>query len=245
MIIDAQAAARIHRLQLNPLAAELPHQLVQPLQSRAERIGGTDLRSDMHAHPVRLDPAVPFHAAVNRRRAPDVDAELVLAQPRRNVGMRLREHVGIHAQRKTRFALQPAGARRKQFELRLALHVEFENARFQRAVDLGLGLAHSGEHHAPRRIRSGRQHALQFPARNDIEPRPALRKQLENRQRGVGLHRIAHQVIAARERFLKHAAGAPQSDRPNTHTAAFRKRRARASSETLPQPERGSSAGIY
>ena len=167
-------AARVDRFQLDALTAELPHQLVQAFESRAERIGGTDLRTDVHAYAVGLDPAVPLHAAVDGHRAPDVDAELVLAQPGGDVGMGFGKDVGIDAQGKTRFALQLAGARRQQLELRLALHVEFENAGFQGAVDLGLGLAHSGKHHAIHGLGSGGQHALQFPAGDDIEPRSAV-----------------------------------------------------------------------
>ena len=73
----------------------------------------------------------------------------------------------------------------------------------QRQVDLGRRLAHAGKDHAARSLRRGSEHALQFAAGDDVEPCAALGEQLENGQRGVGLDRVAHKVIAARERALK------------------------------------------
>ena len=55
----------------------------------------------------------------------------------------------------------------------------------------------------PSGLGRGGQHALQLAAGDDVEARAMLGQQLENRQRGVGLDRVADQVIAARERLLK------------------------------------------
>ena len=90
---------------------------------------GANLRTDVDADAVRLEPAIAGHALVDPERLANVDAELVLAQPGRDVGMRLRKHIRIHAQRKARRRLQLAGARGQQLQLRLALDVELENPR--------------------------------------------------------------------------------------------------------------------
>ena len=70
----------------------------------------------------------------------------------------------------------------------------------ERQVDLRHSLSHAGKDHAAGSLRRGSEHALQFAAGDDVEPCAALGEQLENGQRGVGLDRIADQVIAARER---------------------------------------------
>ena len=84
------------------------------------------------------------------------------------------EHIGIDAQREARFALQFASPGSEQFQFRLAFHVEFEDARFQPAIDLHFGLAYSRKHNAIHRLRRGGDHPLQFSAGDDVEPRSVL-----------------------------------------------------------------------
>ena len=46
-------------------------------------------------------------------------------------------------------------------------------------------------------------HALQLAPGDNVKTRAAVCQQLKNGQRGVGLHRITDQVIAATQRLLK------------------------------------------
>ena len=73
----------------------------------------------------------------------------------------------------------------------------------ERQVDLRRGFAHAGEDDAAHGLGRGGQHALQFAAGDDVKARAALGQQLQNRQRRVGLDRVADQMIAARKRLLK------------------------------------------
>ena len=206
-----------------PSRAQLPHQLAHPLHGRAKRLGRANLRADMHAHAVRFQPAIAGRALVNRQPPARISTpNLCSRSPVEMYGMRIGKHIGIHAQRKPRLALHPARARREQLQLRLALHVELENVRLKRAVDLRRRLAHAGKHHPPRSLRRRGQHPFQFAAGNNVEARPALRQQLQNRQRRIGLHRVAHQVIAPRQRSLKQRQPLQQSGRPSKHKAACR-----------------------
>src|ERR1035438_295532 len=99
----------------------------------------------MDADAVRLKPAIAGRALVDSQRLTDIDAELVLAQPGRDIGMGLGKDVWVHAQGKASLLFKPGGAGAQQFEFRLALDVEFENAQRKRFVDLGSRLARAGE----------------------------------------------------------------------------------------------------
>ncbi len=195
MIVDAQAAAGIDGLERDALAPELPHQLAHSLNGRAKWGRGANLRTDVDADAMRLEPAVARRALVDGGRAADVDAELVLAQAGGDIGMRIGEDIGVDTQRKAGADFEPARAGGQQRELRLAFHVELENSRVQRQVNLRGRLAHTGEDNPARRFRRGGQYALQFAAGDDVESRAAIGKQLENRQRGVGFHRVTDQMI--------------------------------------------------
>ena len=152
---------------------------------------------------MRLKPAAAGCTLVNPERVPDVDSKFVLAQSRGDVRMRVGKDVGVDAQSKARASFELTGARGQQSQLSLALYVELENARGQRAVDLGRRLSHARVDHPLRSLRGGRQHPFQLAAGNNVESGSAVRQQLEDGQRGVGLDGVTHQVIPARESLLK------------------------------------------
>ena len=158
----------------------------------------------MKTHTIRLKPAVTGHAFVNPDRLANIDAELVLAQAGRDVGMSLCENVGIHAQGNVRLLLEFRRARGQQFQLRLALHVEREDSCPEREIDLRRGLAYAGVDHPTNGLGRGSHYPLQLPARHDIETRSTLRQQLQNRQRRVSLDRVTDQIFPTRQRLLKH-----------------------------------------
>ena len=205
VVVDAQPSTGVDRAQHNCLLRKLAYQLIHAIERRAEWIRRADLRTDMNAHPVRLKPAIASPAPVNLRRLANINAELVLAQASGNVRVGVGEYVRIHTQRKPRTAFQLASARRKQVELGFALHIEFEDLRFKRAIDLFRSLAHSGEDHPACSLRRSSQNALQLAARDNVEPRTAVGEQFEDRECRIGLYGVAHQVLAARQRLLKNS----------------------------------------
>ena len=208
VIIDAEAAAGVDGLKHDAFAPELLHQLAHALDGRAERVRRANLRADVNADAMRLEPAVVGRALVNAQRAADVDAELVLAQAGGDVGMRVGKDIGIDAQREAGADFEFARAGREQLQLRLAFHVELQNAGLEREVDLRGGFSHAGKDHAAGGIRRGGQHALQFAAGDDVETGAVLAEKLENGQRGVGLDRVADKMLAAGESLLKKRAAA-------------------------------------
>ena len=105
-------------------------------------------------------------------------------------------HVRVHAQAHARGAAGGHGHRGQHVEFGLALDVEAQHAGFQRAVHVGAALAHAREHGLGRVTARG-DDALQFPRRDDVEAAARLREGLQHRQRGVGLHGVAHQVRPA------------------------------------------------
>ncbi len=176
MIIDAQPAARIDRLEHNALAPQLAHQLAHPFHGRAKRGCRANLRADVNADAVRLEPAMAGHAFVDRERLPDVDAEFVLAQAGGDVGMGLGEDVGIDAQGKARLASSAWPRARASSSSSASLStLNSRMPALERQVDLRGGLAHAGEDHAAHSLGRGGQHALQLAAGDDVEARAARR----------------------------------------------------------------------
>ncbi len=72
-------------------------------------------------------------------------AELVDHLPGGNVGVRVRFHVGIHADGHARHLAQGAGAVFNRRQLARRFHVEHHDARGQAGVNFILRLAHSGK----------------------------------------------------------------------------------------------------
>ena len=84
---------------------------------RRERLGVDDLRADVALHADHVDPRPLARPAQDRGRRGDVDAELGLAQPRRDVGVRARVDVGVHAQRDARARAARRGRRGEPLDL--------------------------------------------------------------------------------------------------------------------------------
>ena len=119
-----------------------------------------------------------------------LDAELVLLEPRGDVGVGAGVHVGIDAQRHRRDSMQPFRLASDALQFCGAFDVEAADAQLQAQVDFGLGLAHPGKHHGLRK-RPGRDDALQFAAGHDVEARTEFIHQAQYAEVRVGLDRIA------------------------------------------------------
>src|SRR5262249_44628720 len=102
----------------------------------------------MHADSCRLDPFVTRGLTIYRSGSPDIDTELVFAQPRRNIRMCLRKHVRIDPERDTGAPLQLRSALGYKFQLAFAFDIEEQDVRPQSEVDLGSCLADSRKNNA-------------------------------------------------------------------------------------------------
>jgi hypothetical protein len=98
-----------------------------------------------------------------------------------------------------RWPASPATAERDQFAA--ALDVETLHAHLECAAHFIAPLTDAGEHHLGR-VATRRQHAFKFTHGDDVEAATRLGKGLQDRQRRVGLHCIANQVLAADQRVL-------------------------------------------
>ena len=157
--------------------------------------------------------------AVQPERVLDGDAELVLPQTGRDVRMRLRVDVGVHADRHRCALPRLGGDALDALELAGRLDVEAEDAGGERLADLGLRLADAGEHHLAR-IGARRDDARELAAGDDVEARAEAREHVEHGEVGVRLQRVAHEVVAAgegrgerAERALERGAGVDEAGR--------------------------------
>jgi hypothetical protein len=133
-------------------------------------------------------------AAVERERFLVRHSEFAFLQARGDVGMGARVYVGIDPQADRsgrpgfrRDALEPD-------ELAFRFDVEAEYPRRERPAHLLRRLPDPREDGFSR-IAARSEHAGELPARYDVEPASQPREEVEDREAGVGLYRVAHQVI--------------------------------------------------
>ena len=115
--------------------------------------------------------------------------------------MGLGEDIRVHPQGDPGPDLPLAGPLGQQRHLRFALHVEDQNPGSQSQIDLRGCLAHSRKHHPASGFLIHLEDALKLSARDDIESRTLICQQLEDRQIGICLYRIANEVIAMSKRM--------------------------------------------
>ena len=108
--------------------------------------------------------------------------------------MRVGEDIRIDAQRKARTDAERFGARGEQVQLGFGLDIEEQDVGLERSVDLPDLLAYAGEDDLRQRSLMRLANALQLAAGDDVEACTLLRQQTQNRQRRVGLDRIADGV---------------------------------------------------
>ena len=134
------------------------------------------------------------------------DAELVLAQAGGDVGVGARVDVGVHAQRDRRPPSERTGDLVQPPQLALRFDVEAAHADLERALHLRARLADAGEHD-PRGVAAGGQHPFELAARHDVEARAAPGEQVDDRQVGVRLQRVADEHLAAGRRTREFVEG--------------------------------------
>ena len=205
---DAEAAADVDvREPDGAVGLDRLDQIEQAVERIDVRSCVDDLRADVAVDADDLDPGQLRRARERGARVAVGDAELVGAQPGRDVGMRLRVDVGIDAQADARAPARSARDLAQQLELADALDVEAEDVERERALHLGARLADAREDDPLRRAAGG-EDALELAARDDVEAAAAAREPLQDGERRVGLDGIAEQMVASGERTLVGGEGA-------------------------------------
>ena len=176
-------------------------EIEQPIQRVEIRAGLCDLRTDVAIDADDFQAWQGSGAQVSGDSTLVRDAELVGLQASGNVGVRLGIHVRIDAQADTRAATCPDRDLREDVELGVTLDVETHHIGVERLLHLRTCLAHAREQHFGG-LATGSQHAFKLAARDDIEAATRPREGLQHREVGVGLHRIADEVVAPHQRAL-------------------------------------------
>ena len=121
--------------------------------------------------------------------------------------MGLGVHIGVHPQGYAGRAVEAGGHVVQPLQLRLGFHVEAKDVRLQRPDHFLGRLAHPGKHDLAG-IAAGPEHALQFTAGDDIETGTQPGQQAQYGEIGVGLDRVADQMILAGEGQIEGTPGA-------------------------------------
>ena len=79
LVANTQAAAGIHKVDVQPVGLQLPHQRKHALHRLAKRLHVGNLRADMHAHAHRIEEAEACGLAIQLASLCDAHAELMLA----------------------------------------------------------------------------------------------------------------------------------------------------------------------
>ena len=127
--------------------------------------------------------------------------------------MRVRRNVRVHPQRHGRRLPHPARALGQRPQLRLALHIEQQDAGFQRRAHLLTRLPHAGEHDLVHGFVVHGQHPLQFTAGNHVVPAALLCQQPQDPQVGIGFYGIADGVPDLAEGALERPQPRPNRSR--------------------------------
>ena len=162
----------------------------------------SELAADMHIDADNLQPRQIGRHGIDLAGAGDGDAELVFAFASGDLGVGFRIDIGVHADGDRRDLAQFTRHDIKQDHLRLALDVELTNAARQSQFDLFAGFADAGKDDPVAR-HACRLGPAVFPARDHIHPRARLRQRAQHGLVGIGLHRVADQMIHPRKRVVK------------------------------------------
>ena len=152
----------------------------------------------MALHARHLDPGQGARAGQEGGGGRDVHPELVVAQARRDVGVRARVDVGVHAQGEGHARAAGGGQYGEAPDLVLALRVELADARLQAGRDLVVRLAHAGEHD-PLRREARAQGGPQLEPGHDVRSRTQRGQEPQDGAGAVGLDRIADAMGHGRE----------------------------------------------
>ena len=163
----------------------------------------------MHSHAHDLEVGQPPCQGESLARQVDVDAELVLLAPGRDLGVRLGVDVGVHADGDVRLHAELARHGIQGFELGRALDVDLADAGFEGRHQLRRLLADAGVDDAAGRD-AGRERTAHLAHRHDVGARPHLAEQADDREIAVRLHGVADARVHALHAVSELLPGSPQ-----------------------------------
>ena len=182
VVVDAEPTAEIDVLQADALGLHGVHQVENAIHGI--EVGGFlgDLRADVAIDSLDMQAWQLRRTLVGGEHALVRYAEFVALQACGDVGMGLGIHVRIHADAHGCPDAHALSHAAQYFELGFAFHVEAAYADTQGLAHFRARLANAGKDHRGRVAARG-QHASELAARDDVEPAPGLREQLQHRQR--------------------------------------------------------------
>ena len=179
----------------NALGGKLVGQVEDAVECREEGLDFGDLRADMAVDAFNAQGGQLPGLPIGRQRAVVGDAELVVAQAGRDIGMSAGIDIGVDPQRDRGRKAEGPGDRIELHQLALGLDIEAAHAGGQGLAHLLAAFANSGEDDL-RGIATGGQHPRQFAPRDDVETGTVACEQVKDRQIAVGFDRKTHQSAA-------------------------------------------------
>jgi hypothetical protein len=156
-----------------------------------------DLRPDVHRQATQLEQRLRRDALRDKDNFVERHTELRRFFPGPRVWVRrLRRDVGVHADADVGRLLEAPRHREQGVELARGFDVDEPDARADRFLELGRGLADPRKHDAVG-IESGGEHAAQLPHRDDVGARAELFQHAEHAEVAVRLDRVADAVADA------------------------------------------------
>ena len=199
---DAEAAAEVEAADGVAVGAERLRQLGD--LGEGGLVGGEvgQLAADVHVDADHFDAREPRRLGVDGAGAGEGDAELVLGLAGGDLGVGAGVDVGVDAERDRGGAAERGRDLGERGELGLGLDVELADAVAEGELHLGPGLADAGEDDALAGDAGGAGAAV-LALRDHVHAGAERGHQAEDREVGVGLHRVADQVVEAGERLLE------------------------------------------
>ena len=194
-VADAEAATQVDVVELDAFASELVHETEDLVGRFGHRRRVEELGADVAVDAADLDVRQPGGLAVEIQRFGEGDAELVAAQAGGNVRVGVGINVRVDAEGDRRTLAHAGGHLR-----------EAADAGRQRVTHFVGALADAGEDHLAG-IATGRQHAGELAARDDVETGPESGEDRQDAEIGVGLDRVADQRLAQAEGALIRLVG--------------------------------------
>src|SRR5882672_1272297 len=189
----AKASAAIEITECDPLALEVAEKTRQACQRAAIRRKREDLRTDMSADSLPLDPARVTVFKVEAPRAVPIDSEFVAVVPGRNMRVAPGLDIRIHPNRCGSARAETRRFRDEQVELSWRFHVEKQNARAQRFANILARLAHARKDDPVPRHANAPQ-TVEFPGGNDVETTAEGGEDAQDAKIRIGFHRVADRV---------------------------------------------------
>ncbi len=156
-IVDPKAATHIQMVDMNTFRRQTIDQPQQFVRCFHKGIQFSELRADMAIHPDDLDVFHCRRLAIDGGGQLDGDAELVLLEAGRDIGVGTGIDIRIDPYRYRRLLAHAARHPVEALQLGFRLQIETEDLFFQREAHLGLALGNPGEDHFAR-ITARRQH---------------------------------------------------------------------------------------